>query len=290
VSPGIETGPFGSLDFCFVAHSPMSREKVIGPCHICGIEGELSFEHVPPRSAFNSRPVRVARGRQLFSTPNIDELRTERQNRGAGDYTLCERCNNNTGSWYGAAYSDWARQGMELLSRARGDPTLIYPYRILPLRVIKQVVCMFFSINAPDFRTRIPYLEEFVLARERKYLPDDIRIYAAYTTSPHTRSAGASGILYEAGGFTHGVIVSEIGCPPFIYVMTLDSESPDRRLGDISWFAHSGYAESRSIDVRLPVLPINTPYPTDYRTRDEIQKAAAMSAANAGRPDHERER
>lgn len=32
---------------------------------------------------------------------------------GMGEYTICETCNNTTGAWYGAAYADFAAQGMK---------------------------------------------------------------------------------------------------------------------------------------------------------------------------------
>jgi hypothetical protein len=42
-------------------HRGMSRRPVIGTCHICGDHGKLSFEHVPPKEAFNKRVVRRIR-------------------------------------------------------------------------------------------------------------------------------------------------------------------------------------------------------------------------------------
>ena len=33
------------------------RKHVVGICHLCGENTKLSFEHVPPKAAFNSRPV-----------------------------------------------------------------------------------------------------------------------------------------------------------------------------------------------------------------------------------------
>ena len=34
------------------------RKKTIGKCALCGRIGELSFEHIPPKAAFNSTPAR----------------------------------------------------------------------------------------------------------------------------------------------------------------------------------------------------------------------------------------
>lgn len=62
--------------------------------------------------------------------------------------------------------------------------------------------------------------------------------------------------------------------------MTFDCPCPDPRLVDISSFAAYGYGESRSFDLRMPVLPIHTAYPTDYRTPQEVLKAAAAAKAH----------
>lgn len=35
----------------------MARKPVIGECRLCGTVTRLSFEHVPPRSAFNDNPI-----------------------------------------------------------------------------------------------------------------------------------------------------------------------------------------------------------------------------------------
>lgn len=55
-----------------------------GICHICLEEKKLSFEHFPPESCLNDGKVKIA---------------NKISQRGIGDYTLCDSCNNNTGRW-----------------------------------------------------------------------------------------------------------------------------------------------------------------------------------------------
>lgn len=252
--------------------------KVIGVCHICGTNGPLTFEHVPPQSAFNESPLLMAKGEQLFSGRGYDKLRLEKQRKGAGAYTLCARCNNNTGSWYGADYVSWAKQSTELLDRAKGAPTLLYPLSIFPLRVVKQIVTMFFSVNSPEFRTRVPYLEGFVLDKYRRHLPTEVRILVGYALRGATRNSGVSGLLAMDEGTQQAFAISEIAFFPFVFVMALESPSPDPRLTDISAFAQCGYNERRIVDLRLSVLPVNTPYPSDYRTTEHVSAAASEAA------------
>jgi hypothetical protein len=80
---------------------------IIGQCCICGEkEVELSFEHVPPQKAYNDHRIWETNIQELVRG-KWDGQSIPAQGKwvqgGAGRYTLCERCNNVTGSWYGTA-------------------------------------------------------------------------------------------------------------------------------------------------------------------------------------------
>src|SRR4029077_19760652 len=44
--------------------------------------------------------------------------------RGAGRHSLCAKCNNDTGTWYGTPYVNFARQVLILLHRSKGHMKL----------------------------------------------------------------------------------------------------------------------------------------------------------------------
>ncbi len=256
----------------------MAKVKHEGRCRICGWEGPLSFEHVPPRAAFNDRPVlEVALERALQL--GLDEPPRGRTNqKGMGAYTLCPRCNNDTGGWYAEAFSKWCSQGMEVLVRSGGHPRLIYLHHILPLRVIKQIITMAFSANSDRFREVHPELVQFVLDRERRYLHPRYRVFAYYNTEGTFRFLGDGLVaynLYQQRMYQ----TTEITFPPFGYVLTVDGSQPDPRLYEISRFARYGYDEFEVAALHLPVLPTHLPIPNDYRTREEIEADAARDAA-----------
>ncbi len=253
-----------------------------GPCHICGQHAKLSFEHVPPESAFNNRQIlRAHIFRKLHGNQEtLNDLRQpagKTQQRGAGDYTLCVKCNSDTGSWYGPAFAEWAKQGMEIAMGTNG-PTLIYPFNIHPLRVIKQVVCMFISVNPPSFSQTNPDLIRLVLNKEARHLPGSFRIYAFYTMSDRCRSSGMTGLL--KGIDTNNpqtIVLSEITFPPFGFAMTKTSVPPDDRLCDITEFAGFDYRDwCYGIWLRMPIMPIYTFYPGDYRNRDQVHAQAGI--------------
>ncbi len=241
-----------------------------GPCHICGKYGKLSFEHSPPEAAFNDRPLVYAAIKKLIGASDPDNPKGRKQQRGAGAYTLCGRCNNLTGHWYGGAFVEMAYQGMQILQRTGKTPTLYYPFHLFPLRIIKQVICMFMSANSPQFRKAHPQFEQILLNRDARFvLPQEVRVYAFYTIGDRSRSAGVSAIVnFKQPG--NSAILSEITFPPFGFVMAFESAPPDPQLFDISEFSRFKYEDYYSVAMRLPVLPIYTFYPGDYRSREEL--------------------
>ena len=245
------------------------RKHIVGTCHLCGHYTKLSFEHVPPKAAFNDRPVVQANIEKLIKKEeDLDTVSGKTYQRGAGGYTLCEKCNSLTGGWYGPAYVDWIYQVSKVLLLSRGGPTLYYLYRIFPLRVIKQVVCMFFSANGEKFREAQQELVRFVLNKKGRFLEPHIRIYCFYSPSARSRQSGVSGVL---NFYTHSQkIISEIVFPPMGYVMSFNQISPDERLFDITFFANYHYNDWKELGLRLPSLPIYTYLPGDYRSKKEV--------------------
>ena len=258
----------------------MGHRKVEGTCHLCGTFGKLSFEHVPPESAFNNR-------RLLAQT--IDELlkgsasksKGKIYQRGAGSHSLCIRCNNDTGGWYGGKYVEWVYQGMFILHTTQRDPTLWYNFHIFPLRVIKQIACMFFSINSPDFRVAHPELARFVLDRERRHLPERVRIFAFYAVDRGARysSVASSMNLYDS---SKNRTFSEMTFLPFGYAMSFDGEKPPHEaMAEISFFGRYAYNDWKTIPLQLPVLPTVSFLPGDYRTEAEIDECRRQNSGDA---------
>ncbi len=256
----------------------MARKKVEGNCHICGTYGKLSFEHVPPKSAFNNRRVvRVGIDKAIAVGPYDNKITGRIEQRGAGDYTLCERCNNNTGRWYARSFAHWCVQGATVLIKTDFNPRIFTIHYIFPLRVIKQIVTMFFSVNHEGFATANPELVEFVLNRDKLYLPPQYRFYVYFNRGVPTdrlRSTGIVGKLnFDTGKQT---LISEITFPPFGYVFTIDSEIPDRRLFEITHFSRYRYDDLKVLEMRPVVLDTPTFVPGDYRTPEEVMKESAQ--------------
>jgi hypothetical protein len=245
---------------------------VQGICHLCGSFGQLSFEHVPPASAFNDRKVIIPNGRKVFALADLDqldELGGKQQQRGQGGYTLCPSCNNNTGGWYGSAYADWVYQAANYVSR-QGASALAYPFHILPLRVLKQIACMFFSLNPPSFQHRHPELVRFVLNRDEKYLPPKLQFYAGYLNFGRARRAALSSSLNTTEGIDGARIYSELSFFPLSYILSVDGKQPKHAMLNITPFQHNAYHDFRTLHLQIPTVSVYTPFPGDFRPREQV--------------------
>ena len=258
-------------------------EKKTGTCCICGEDGELSYEHVPPEAAFNDQ--------RIFQHSLQDMMKAEEEGRkpkgkwvqrGAGRYSLCEPCNNATGVLYGKAYVSWARQAAELLDRSGGQLSLAYPYALHPLRVIKQVAAMFCSVCGPTLQKKFPELPKFILDRDCRWLPHDLKVYA-YLVDPNESTGGrTSPMAKRTEGREH--IFAELAFAPLGFVLTGDVVPVNVDLIDITAFGQWPYHNWQTVYLKLPVLPIVSGLPGDFRTKDQLLKSE-VSGERLGRID-----
>lgn len=245
-----------------------------GLCCICGLHGKLSFEHVPPRAAFNDQRIFEANiDTMLKGKWSVGERPTEGRyaQRGSGRYSLCNKCNNDTGSWYGASYVEVAKRAMTLLYMSSGNLSLAYPYSMWPLRFLKQIVVMFFSACGPELQKGNPALVRFVLNKEEQQFPDRIKIYAYLhhpTKSSIIRQSGLSGVVTPSGAH----VFSEIAFPPFGLILSIDRPPIDRRLCELTHLAEHRFSTKRDVYLKLPVFPVTTPLPGDFRTEEDVRR------------------
>lgn len=271
--------------------------RPFGKCAICGDEDYLSFEHVPPRAAFNHNrflrsmtPVQIIAGH-----PGQVSCR------GAGAFTLCESCNNKTGGTYGDGFKNWAIQTatkfdkLGRLTLPIGTHISCSFHDIQPLKVIKQIICMFFSVNAGDSRFRDNHAElvGFLRNHRRQYLPYDAKVFCYLATGKSVRTAAQSsqikidesnllesvqeGIARTNDAIGRSSLPSEIAFPPLGYVLVFgDVPNVINKYGmpDISHFAKHTFREQVSMEISMPILPVCSWFPLDYRTRHQLDDCA----------------
>ena len=258
------------------------RKKTIGKCALCGRIGELSFEHIPPKAAFNSAPARPVSGEALFSEKGMAEdrmpwdtegLRYVNQQQGMGRYSLCSECTNNTGSWYGDSYVELARAThFAMVNNDFQDSEGIGFKDIYPLRFIKQVLSMFCSINSNN--SKLDSIRRFVLEREAMGLDrSKYKLCMYFTKSNLMKYSGPTAVIRGLGAEYEVMAMSEITAYPFGFILYFDPTETWKYHGtDIMACADCSYDEKADIILPWNILEMNDHIPESFRSKDEIRE------------------
>ena len=252
-----------------------SLKKHIGKCALCGKTDNISYEHIPPKAAFNSSRAKLITLNTLLKEKNKYPWDTKglpyiSQQSGAGLFSLCEKCNNITGKWYGAAYQSFAEKGMGVVTSKIDDIYNSVEFKeVYPLKFFKQIISMFCSLN-PE--ANIDDLRKFVLNRNTVGIDKNrYKICMYFTRSTTKRHAG----LMATGNIQTGEVIlfSEIVACPFGFLLYIDPNEKMVTQGfDITSLSDYDYDEMCNIKMPLIFKEVNTWMPYDYRSKNEIKK------------------
>lgn len=257
----------------------MSRRKMQnGICRICKRRTDLSFEHIPPKSAFNKYT-------KFRSIPFLEYVKNSHkedykpkaklQQGGIGQYCLCRVCNSFLGINYVPEYFKMAQVGSSIFMTRTFDKAIFTTIDISPLRFLKQIVAMFICINNSEFTDNKPELLKFIKDTKEKKLPDMFRVFMYLNNVGQIRS------LTKMYTNKHGYI-NELTFPPFGFVLSMDSIF-SYPLTEITHFKNFDKNYRDEVGFELLNLPTYSPYPGDYRTQEEINEAVRKSIENDNR-------
>lgn len=240
-----------------------------GICRICGIESDLSFEHVPPRSSFNDNTkYKVVDFEKFIGSENLlnETLTGKIKQGGIGFNSICKKCNSFLGSNYVSAYSRWVQGGTEILKNVE---YCIHRYMISdvePLKILKQVISMFLAINDNRFSESNPELSQFVTNYESKSLPSKYRVFTYLTRAEKFRYIKSM----IKGDLNKGLIkCSEIAFEPYGFVLTTDYRGSFDEFYEITDFKNYDF-NRHNLELVIYQLPTYLPLPLDYRTKKEL--------------------
>lgn len=286
-------------------------KKHPGFCALCGeYFDDLSFEHIPPRSAFNKLSAKAVSGMDFIGKTDVPwdlkHLPYDNLQRGMGKYSLCASCNSMAGIWYVKEYKEIVQTFVDALAQlASADfPQAIEIKEMHPLRFIKQVICMFCSVNDQEslqaynmteqeipsqtnplfqmiFESKkslyqasklVDELRKFVLDKDASGLDSKkFKICMYITKSNLHKLIGLSSVMkIENNTFS---ILSEISTFPLGFILYFNPADDLKYKGvDITNFASCNYDDVASVQMPIYVYEMNTWVPLDYRTKEEIQK------------------
>ncbi|HEX8734781.1 MAG TPA: hypothetical protein VF721_05615 [Pyrinomonadaceae bacterium] len=252
----------------------MAKSKREGFCRLCGNYGELTFEHIPPRKAFNDKGV-LLHSLNYISDASYQiakKIPQRRHNAGLGERSLCGKCNNLTGAWYGDAYVDWAKQGMSYLDIIEKSVSISLPFYIKPLNVLKQIVTMGLAMSSGSLINNYE-LRKFVLNIREKELPSEYLFYVYLTNKKSTARYMADSIQLDTHTGAMDFVLAEVALPPFgvvilNFIPDRKSSVTDDNLCFINHFSKYDYNVWTTVYLKIPVHRIWSPTPLDYRKID----------------------
>lgn len=246
----------------------MSKKiKKFGICRICKEKKELSFEHIPPKVAFNKNT-------RYYSIP-FDEFAKSKNflehnpkgqvlQGGLGYYTLCVDCNGFLNKHYVRSFTKWVNIGMDLNLKYNFDYVEFTAMNQNPFRILKQIISMFISMNEPWFTDEYPELLEFIKNPELKTLPEKYRIYQYLNNEGQIRTMGWT--LTNTYG-----IITELTFPPFGYVLNIDNAKGIDHLTELSGWKNYTDEINHTFEIGLHKYPTYLPVPIDFRTKEQIE-------------------
>jgi len=256
----------------------MRRKAIQGSCKICGKQGELTFEHVPPRAAFNGiKYAEISPGEviKLVSDENrmpwdINGLDMVYKQGGVGGYYLCKTCNNSFGAWYIKEYIRFANTFHNILveSQTEGFQRLTFRiYQFRPLPIFKEIMTMFCDINNSCFNDN--ELRNFLLTRDaRQFNKERYKVFAYLWGNGFPRRNSLTAMVLSSG---QTLLVSEISSYPLGFVLSIDhSGASPMRTFEITDMVDYDYNDVIDMDFDLYLNQCQTPFPLDYRTQSEI--------------------
>ena len=156
----------------------MNGVNHFGICRLCKLHKELSFEHIPPKAAFNKNTRYFSMSQEEYyriaDIFNYNHKGFINQG-GLGSYCLCKECNSFLGSNYVRPYIEWVNIGAsanKILSSNKSNQIRVDLKNLNPLRILKQIVSMFICINDSTFTDHFPELLQFVKHPQSKNLSD----------------------------------------------------------------------------------------------------------------------
>lgn len=253
------------------------RKKKLGVCKLCKEERELSFEHVPPRAAFNKHTRYLSiPSDEYFAIENLleNQPKGKIQQGGLGYYSFCVDCNNFLGREYVPEYLKWARA----LSSIPADPGDYVQFTLLdmnPLKIIKQIISMFIASNEDWYGEEFSELLGFVRNPEKQDLSKKFNLFFYLNTNGQFRNTGFTSMHTPELGF---IKCNEITFPPVGYVLTYDYEYTFPFWTEITNFA--SYQSGKTGVIPIVACNLETHLagmPLDYRKRESISKTISES-------------
>lgn len=259
----------------------MTRKKVIGVCHVCGKEGPLSYEHIPPRSLGNDHAIEqysvtdVVSKTKRFDLSDLSSVHyRELQQRGSGFQTICSECNNYFGQNYVKEYIGCTRElgHMLLASPPKEDEKGIHlkGHEVNLLAFFKHVISNFCTTT--EAGTMLD-CKEFLLDRESNSFPERYKLFAFAVPSPNSGllSTGWTTLFFDLTPPTSCTVAVVATFPVGFFLVDIAHSTCilDNPGCEITSMAKCSWgAPHPEFTVELPYMSLDKAWPTPMASND----------------------
>jgi len=217
-------------------------------CSVCGLKKELTYEHLPPKAAFNSNPVVMKDLRHITKLGGNLYGKSKRRPRGMGDYKLCKECNNLTGSWYASEYSSYVQDLVKEMKNNVGNERALIKLKIRPLNFLKQVLVIMLCADQALGQLRETISESnFILDKYCKILDEKICVYNFITFQPEHVLCGLTFIMDDLGSRN----IAQFVFRPLGFFLTYDSHISENGLMNITNYKNFNYDEEYEMQLQV---------------------------------------
>lgn len=247
------------------------KKEIIGICKICKEEKKLTYEHFPPKSAFNNN-TKFYRIKSADYFDNFYEyietkkVKAKVEQGGLGDYCLCEQCNNFLGRNYVNDYIAFAKICYGLLQHYDIIKSVHFKLKKEEVNLkyfLKQATAIFICNNKDWFTDSYPELLAFVKNKELSNLSENFRFYLYLNEEGQLRNGNwnMTNIYGETCEFTF---------PPFGIILSINNSIRIDEALEITSFKNYDLISEKEFDIILNKYPTFSPIPLDFRTKEEI--------------------
>lgn len=261
-------------------------KPALGHCRLCGSFRQLTFEHLPPKSAGNASKRRYASALDVLETEVVDQFPSEGvviQDRGAGFHLLCKECNELLSNLryvdeYCNLVGATAHGIAEFLGGRPESETLPEKIRLQvrelhPGRIVRQVVAMIMCASgSPRFGELFPALRDSVITGVPTELPSGMSLHLSVVTGPRGRLAPPT-VAIDASSLDWQVLV-EATFAPLSWVLRVGESPPDLLAADVSDWTKLGVDEQVDFDIVTRAGFVVGPMPLDYRHASQFSARA----------------
>lgn len=231
----------------------------------------LSYEHFPPRSAFNKNTRFYLMSSDEYFEKftnylNGEKPKTKLEQGGVGDYCLCEECNNFLGYKYVNDYVNFAKICYGIINDISNFKSIQFKIKREEINfknLLKQITSIFICNNGLWFTEAYPELLNFVKNENYFDLPDKYRFYMYLNNEGFIKNGS-----YTFDNINGGIC--EFVFPPFGFILNIENDERIVEVGEITSLKKFELINSNEFTFILNKYPTYSPIPLDFRSKDEI--------------------